>query len=227
MLTKLWNYQIQIIPVILGLLIYEFPAFIRKLRKLYYVPVYFSIFPLRAINSQLANYLGDGLSALPDLSNVEKEKLRKKIIFISIVSMFIDACLIPLIMGAIFSTFFRPEIFRQFLLIFVIIKIITILLSLKNFHLYSSDNIGTKRNHIRLIIVYICYLGVVYELLRKSYFWAFPYISKGNYLGLLIGIKEIIFSHIIPMILILNLIVYFFTKSITDRKFIDENDGEF
>ncbi|MCK4395276.1 MAG: hypothetical protein KAW56_14245 [Candidatus Marinimicrobia bacterium] len=227
MLSRIWNYQIQIIPVIIALLVYELPAFIRRLKRLYYVPVYFSIFPLRAINSKLASYLGEGLAALHDLSEAEREKLRSEIIRVSIISMLLDAYLIPLIMGVIFSLFLKIEIFYQFLFIFIIVKIITITLSLKNFHLYSSDNIGTRKNHILLVVVYICYLGIIYEVLKKSYFWAFSYISEGNYLGMLIRIKEIIFTRAIPEIVIFGLIVYLFIKSITDKKFLYKNEEEF
>jgi hypothetical protein len=56
-IEEIWNYKIQIIPIILGILIVEFPNWIRKLKKLYYVPIYFSIFPLRELNQELSYYV--------------------------------------------------------------------------------------------------------------------------------------------------------------------------
>jgi len=56
-IEEIWNYKIQIIPIILGILIVEFPNWIRKLKKLYYVPIYFSILSLRELNQELSYYV--------------------------------------------------------------------------------------------------------------------------------------------------------------------------
>lgn len=223
MISKLWNYEIQLVPVVLALLVYELPAMFRRIKKLCYVPIYFSVFPLRAINTTLSNYLGEGINDYANLSNYERKKLRRKIISISIWSMGIDSYFVPLIMGIIFSFFLNTNVFYQFIFILLVYKIVTVTISIKNFHWKA---IATKKNHFLLVIVYLCYLGVVYEVLKKSYFWSISYISKGNYLGLLFGIKEIIFSRIVPEFIILVLLVSIFSSSITEKKFLDKNGEE-
>ena len=86
MLEQLWQYQLQIIPVIIFLGIFESPAFIRRINKTFYVPVYFSVYPLRQINQDLSTYLGedDFCDEGCRLDPSQAEALRRKIILTSI-----------------------------------------------------------------------------------------------------------------------------------------------
>lgn len=99
---KVWSFEIHLFPVMVGLMLYEVPALLRRLRKVYYVPVYFSVFPFRAINQQLSTYLADDFLGIGEnLGKKVVERLRRRLIFTSVVSAFLDAILIPLVFGSL------------------------------------------------------------------------------------------------------------------------------
>jgi hypothetical protein len=72
-----------------------------------------------------------------DLSEAEAEKLRKKIIFTSIVSVSLDAIVIPLLIGFVTAFYLQVDVFNQFLVVLLIYKVLTVIESLRTFHYYS------------------------------------------------------------------------------------------
>src|SRR3990172_9307093 len=110
LIEEIWHTQIQLAPVLLSIFLFELPAIIRRWKKLFYVPIYFSVFPLRELNQDLSTYLvEDEFIGLGErLSEKEAEKLRRKIILVSIVSMAIAALLTPLVVGFI-SAFYMDN----------------------------------------------------------------------------------------------------------------------
>ncbi|OGW38688.1 MAG: hypothetical protein A2Y97_12285 [Nitrospirae bacterium RBG_13_39_12] len=209
-------------PVILTLLIYELPAMIRRTKKLFYVPIYFSIYPLREINQNLSIYLGEDymICAGCDLSEKEAEKLRKKIIFTSIVSASLDALVIPIVIGFIAAFYLPATVFTQFLVALVIYKIITVTNSLRTFHYYS---IGSKRNLVFLAFIYIVYIGVAIEMLKTSYSWTKPFVLTGNWSGLWSALTAVVFGKIIAQGFVLAVFVAIFTNYIADREIRKKN----
>lgn len=217
MIKEIWNYKIQILPLVIGMFIYEVPAYLRRLKKLYYVPMYFSVFPLREINQDLSVYLGDDYfySRGCDLSEHEADKLRKRIIFTAVLSGSIDAVLIPLLMGFISAFYMSLATFRDFLLLFFIYKGFTVYSSVRDFHYYS---IASMRNRITLVLIYIAYIGVAIEMLKTSYNWAMPYINSGNWSGLWTSLNTFIFGKVLAQGVVFAVLVTIFTNVIADRE---------
>jgi len=222
MIEQIWQYRIQLLPVLLTLLIFEIPAIIRRMKKLYYVPIYFSIYPLREINQNLSVYLAEDYFICTgcDLPEDQAEKLRKRIIYTSIISASLDAVVIPLAIGFLTAFYLPPHVFTQFLIVLLIYKALTITNSLKNFHYHS---IGSKRNIALLIIVYIVYIGVVIEMLRTSYSWTKPFVLAGNWTGLWSALTAFIFGKVIAEGLVLAVVVALFANYIADREIRKKN----
>jgi len=222
MLAELWQYKIQIIPVLLFLFAYEIPALVRRLKKVYYVPIYFSVYPLREINQDLSTYLAEDYMYLNgiDLSNSKAENLRKKIIMTSIFSAVIDALIVPLLIGFIASFVLDSDVFYQFLIAFVSCKTIFVMISLRNSDTHIFNN--TSKNTL-LILIYISYIGITFEMLRTSYNWALPYVDVKNWVGMFESFSSFFFGEILAQGLVFAVFVAIFTNLIADRKLREAN----
>jgi len=219
-LDYIWSARVQIVPVALSVFLFELPAIVRRFKKVFYVPLYFSVFPLREINEDLSAYLvEDEMYGRGErLSEKEAETLRKKIILVSIVSLAVSALLTPLIVGFISAFILADEIFVQFLVILLTYKTILITKSIISFHYHT---VGSGRNIVLLVFTYICYLGVIFEVLRNTYYWTAPYVASGNWANLASDLSGLIFGKFIVGILLLALLTAVFVSLITDRSIRD------
>jgi len=222
MLENIWQFKIQILPVLIFIIMYELPSLLRKLKKTFYVPIYFSIYPLKEINQDLSIYLAEDEYSYQgcELTDQDAEKLKKKIVFISIISSVIDVLIIPLAIGFIASFFLTKELFYQFLITLLIYKLITVFLSLKNSHYYFIES---KYKLTFLTFIYILYIGTIMEMLRTSYSWAIPFVSTENWSGLWNSFSSIVFGKIVAEGIIFVIFVAIFTNYIADRKIRDQN----
>jgi len=184
--------------------------------------VYFSIYPLRGINQNLSVYLAEDymIFAGCNLSEKQAEKLRKKIIFTSIVSASLDAVVIPIVIGFVAAFYLPANVFAQFIVVLVLYKAVTVTNSLRNFHFHS---IGSRRNIVFLIFIYIMYIGVVVEMLKTSYSWTSPFIIAGNWAGLWAALTALVFGKIIAQGLVFAILVAIFTNYIADREIRKKN----
>jgi hypothetical protein len=221
-LRTIWEYQIQLLPLLISLLIVELPNFLRKLKKFYYIPIYFPIFPFRELNPKLSYYLGEDyfMGIGKDLKNSDLERIKKKIIIDSAISIFISAIAIPSIAGVLFSFFLTNELFVQSVYAILLYKSINIIRAILNF---KDHAIASKKNIFILIIIYIGFLGVFYQLLNNAYEWSRPYVEQDNFKGLLKSLSELIFNKGIAQGLILAALAAFFGNLLTDKKIRDEN----
>lgn len=217
LLINIWNFKLQIFPIFLSILLFELPAIIRRRKKLYYVPIYFSVFPFRELNQDLSTYLVDGEYAdcSEPLSTKEADKLRKKIIFISIISMVVGALLTPLVVGFISAFTMNKELFLEFVTILLLYKAVLVSKSVYEFHYYS---IASTKNRIYLGVIYFIYLGVVFEMLRSSYHWTLPFVESSRWLDLLSNLSSLLFGKVIIGMFILSLLTAYFSSLITDRE---------
>ncbi len=218
----LWEYKLQVLPVLLALLIAELPNIIRKYKRFYYIPIYFIIFPLRELNHDLAIYLGDDYFIKSDIRLPESivKKTRKKIIIDSIISMFLASIIIPSVVGFIFSFFLNNDLLWQSIFALFLYKSVNILKAILGF---KDHAVATKRNLIILIIIYIAYLGVFFQILNNSYAWSRPYILKSDYRGLVMSLSDLIFNKGLAQGLILTGVAAFFANLITDKNIREEN----
>jgi hypothetical protein len=216
-LNQIWSAQIQIVPILLTILAFEIVAIFRRFKKLYYVPIYFSVFPLSEINEDLSTYLAEDyfFGHGKEISRESAELIRKRIIVVSLVSMAIGALLTPLVVGFISAFYMPKEVFFQFLSIFILYKSIRLLKSILDFH---SHSIGSRRNLFLLGSVYVCYLGVVFEVLRKTYYWAAPYVKSEKWVDMLSDLSNLVFGQFVIGVVLLALLTTVFVNLIADRK---------
>lgn len=217
LIKEIWQAEIQLVPVLLSILLFEIPAIIRRWKKLFYVPIYFSVFPLRELNQDLSTYLGEDyfIGLGESLSGKQAEKLRKKIILVSIVSMAIGTLLTPLVVGFLSAFYMSKDTFIQFVSILLFYKAVLLIKLIYQFHLYS---IGSLRNHIFLGFIYVCYLGVIFEVLRTSYYWTAPYVQLRDWTNLLSDLSSLFFGKALVGFLILSLLTAVFVSLIADRE---------
>lgn len=220
--THFWELKVQILPILISLLIVEVPNIIRKLKKFYYIPIYFSIFPLRELNPNLAYYLGEdyftGIGS--SLNEEELERLKKKLVIDSIISIFIDAIVIPSLAGFVFAFFLDNELLLQAVIVILTYKLFKVIRAIFDF---KDHAIGSKKNIILLLIIYVGYLGVFVQLIFNAYYWANPFINKSDYKGLLLSLSDLIFNKGIAQGLILAALAAFFANQLADMKIRKEN----
>jgi len=222
MLELIWQYKIQIVPILVFLALFEAPAFIRRLKKTFYVPIYFSVYPFREINQDLSTYLGedDFYDEGWRLDPSKAEALRRKIILTSIVSATIDALVVPLFVGFLAAFLLEKVVFFQFVAILATYKAITIVLSLRNSHLHILDS---RWKNGLLAFVYIAYIGLIVEMLRTAYFWAVPFVVSSDWSGMLSSLSEFVFGKTLAQGLLFAFLVAIFSNFIADRKLREQN----
>ena len=218
----IWEFQIQIVPVLLALLLVELPNWVRRRTKFFYVPIYFTMFPLRDLNPNLAVYLGEDYycEAGPDPKDQDPEQLRRRIYVTAAISLFISAVLLPGFAGAVGAFFLTPSTLWQFLFVFIAYKAIGIVRAIVGFPKHA---VGSKRNVVMLSLIYGAYLGVAVEVIRSAYEWTHAFVLAGDWGGLLAGINDLVFSRVLLEFLLLAVLTSVFVSLITDRDLRREN----
>ena len=213
---------IIILKILVAWLLVEVPNWIRRLKKLYYVPIYFSIFPLRELNANLSNYLGEDyfIGYGQSLSDDELKNLKRKIITHSIFSMVIAAILIPSIAGFILAFFMEEQIFIYSLIAISGYKVSRINFAVFDFHKHA---IASKKNILLLILIYIGYLGVFIQMFRQSYDWTLTYVNANNWSGMLNDLADLIFSKGIAQGIVLAAFTALIISQFTDKEIRKEN----
>lgn len=219
-LELIWSYEIQVVPLALAMLLVEVPTAIRRLQKFHYVPIYFSVFPLRELNADLAHYLGEDYFLGGEPDEDAAERLRQKITLTSVISLALSAIVIPGFAG-FGSAFFLPSrLLPQFILVFLAYKAVGIIRAIIDF---PNHAIGSARNISLLCVIYVGYLGVASEMIVKTHRFARQYVEAGDWTGLASSTADLVFSRVIAEFLILTIVTAFFSSAIMDRQIRREN----
>lgn len=219
-LHVVWNYDLQIVPILLAMLLIEIPTAIRRRQKFYYVPIYFSVFPLRELNADLARYLGEDYFIGGEPDDDVAERLRKKIVITSVLSVALSALIVPGFAGFVSAFFLPAPVIQQFIIVFLAYKLVGIVKAIAAFPTHA---IGTRRNIAILALIYFGYLGVASEMILKTYHFARPYVDASNWSGLLASTADLIFSRLVAEFLLLAIITTVFSSLVMDRKIRSEN----
>lgn len=223
MLGYLWNIKIQIMPVVISLIICELPAMTRWFYKLPYIPIYFTVFPFTFLNRNLSLYLGNDFpyNDIDNLTEADIELLRKRIIIISLISIPLFAIVTPFI-GGFLSVFFLPqESFLGFCAIFICYKLFGMI---EAAHDFGSHAVANKKTMMCFLFIYLVYFGVFLNVFGTTYDWAKPFVSTGDWIGLLKSSYFELVKNIIINALILGLLSGLAYTAITDRKLRDQID---
>lgn len=220
LLSATWHWELRVLPVLLAMLLIEIPTAIRRRKKFFYVPIYFSVFPLRELNPDLAHYLGEDFFVGGETDEQKASRIKRRILAVSVMSVALSALIIPAFAG-FGSAFFLPEaILSQFLVVFIMYKSIGIGRAVLDF---PSHAVGSRRNTTFLVLIYVGYLGVAAHVIAASYGFGRPYVVGGNWLGLLGALSDLIFSRVLIEFLLLALLTAGFANLITDREIREEN----
>lgn len=217
MITKLWTLEVQFFPVVCALLLCEIPGIVRHFHRLYYVPIYFSIFPMRELNRDLSTYLGEdwfyGEGA--DLSDSKLESLRKRIFLTSLISLAGSVILVPAIAGFLSSFFMRPADFAGFCVLFIAYKLIGLTRAAIGFKEHAVSN---KKTMTWFWLVYLVYFGCTLTVFEASYDWASPFVAKGDWAGLWKALRGLLFLKVFVLGFIVALVAAAATSAFTERK---------
>lgn len=215
--NQIWDLEVQMVPVICALLLCEIPGIIQYLRRLYYVPIYFSLFPLRVLNRDLSTYLGDdwfyGVGA--NLTDDELESLRKKILQISIISLVGSVVIIPAFAGFFSAFFMRPSDFTGFCMLFIAYKLIGLTRAAIGFKEHAISN---RKTMTWFWMVYLVYFGCTLTVFEASYEWASPFVMNGDWVGLWKAVRGVVFLKITVWGFILALVSTAAASAFTERK---------
>lgn len=219
MVDKIWSYQIQVLPVVIAFGLFQIPSILHRLKKQYYVPIYFSIFPFNIINFNLSKYLADDYFG-EEMSDVDAEIFRGKLIYTSALSLTISTIAIPSFTGFIGAFFLTKETLFQFLLFLLVYKLVSIIKSIINFH---HNAIATTKKRILLSLIYFFYIGIVVNIIKSTFHWAQPYILKSDWMGLLSALNKFCFYTIGIKGIIVLIITSAFSYYFADRNIRKEN----
>ncbi len=220
MLGNLWNLKIQILPVVIALIICELPALTRWFKKIPYIPIYFSVFPFNILNRDLSIYLGEDYFYGEDLNLTEDkiEAQRKHINNISTISLALFVFFTPSL-GGFLSAFFLPaDSLPGFCIIFIVYKLIGMTEAVIDFDKQPVANVKTMMS---FILIYLIYFGIFILVFNTTYFWAEPFVLKGDWIGLIKAIPTLLLYFILS-VFVMGPLGRLFSSTITDRKLRDK-----
>jgi hypothetical protein len=219
-LRSAWAYELRVIPVLSALLLILVPNAIRRLKRFYYVPIYFSVFPLRELNADLADYLGENYMYGGESDEDAAQVLRRRVITTSVVSVALSALVVPGVAG-FGSAFFLPEnLVVPFVTVFVVYSLPGIV---KTLIAFPSHAVGTRRNTAWLVTIYVAYLGVSSRMIINGYDFARPFVERDDWRALLSATSDFVFSRVVAEFLLLAVVTTTFAAFITDRDIRREN----
>jgi hypothetical protein len=214
---NVWGWRVQVVPVLILYCVFEGFTALRRLRKFYYIPMYFTVVPLYEVNDDLATYLGEDSMVLAgrDLTAAQADRLRRRIMLRAVISMIIAAVLTPLIVGLIAVFVASPEAFGQFLIILGTLRAWALIRAWLQFRELAPDS---PRNHALLGAVYVAYLIVLLYLCREAYVWATPYARTHDYAGLLSALADLLIKRVLINGLIMGVLAGLLGNGLADRE---------
>jgi len=219
-LHLIWNWQIQVAPVLLAVLLVELPAYIQRRARIAYVPIYFAVFPLGELNKDLSVYLGEDYWLGRSVEDDEADEIRKRIIFKSMLSMALAAIVIPLFAGFVSAFFLIGNTLTQFVIVALGLKGYRIAKAVRDFPQHAN---GTVRNRLLLTGIYLLYLGVFAQMIVTAHKWTRPFVESGDWAALISNLSNLIFTKVTVQAIILALLSAAFVSLIADKKLRREN----
>lgn len=219
MLEKLWLTEVQVFPLILAFLIFKVPGYIHSLKKDVYVPIYFSVFPFSLLNTNLSTYMAEDYYGT-EMTEIEAEKFRIKMIIVSSISITISVALIPALTGFLSAFFLTEKTMIHFLIVMFLYLLFITTKSLLNFKYHSVAN---KNNKIILSIIYFFYIGIVIWIINNSYNWAFSYVQVKSWSKMFVDFFDLLFGEIGFKLIFLLIVTNGFSMFVSSRNVRRDN----
>jgi hypothetical protein len=215
-LTDIWNYKIQVVPILLALAITELLARLRR-GRLPYANLY-AFFLLENLSWDLRSYFGSSEEDLK-LTDEEVARLRQKIRWYAGISVLLDAWMVPFVLGAIIALFLEMPTFVSYLVIATIDRTRRCVLSYKHFRRY--EGYANRLILDLLSFIYGGYLILAANASYKAYYWIRPFADSHNWSGLLSTMGQIDFSGVLVTVL-LAVVATVLANLMTDPRIRDD-----
>lgn len=212
-----WTYEVRLVPILLAFGIFSGIQLLRKVIRMGYSPSYFAIFPVSLVDAKVAEYLGYyGDEEDPAVEKRQKRNLLRT----AWISMFLTFLLVPLTTGLIAAFILTPHEFTGFLFLLLGTEGLRCLKATYDFARYW-DNWKATRPFAVFYFMYLIFLALV---VRRSYHFAIPFTSQGDYQGLWSALEPEIASFLIYVLLMAvasNIIAHFLVTK--DSSPVDED----
>lgn len=211
----------QLLLLVCTLIASEFPTWLRERFKWCYCPIYFSFFPFSELNRDLSIYLNDDVFYGGEFPTDDEARiLKNRILLKGLSSMGIAVIFMPLYSGVLCATLLSRPYFYLFVGIVAFYKVARISLSIRGFREHA---VATPKNLFSLCILYLFYMGVFFELLRRSYNWAVPFAQTSDWRGLFLAAHSIIFGDFIAGAVLISLLTTYLINRLTDPEMRNKN----
>lgn len=217
----LWTYKVEVVPVALAFILVEFLGWLHRRAKNYYVPVYFTIFPVGSLNKDIAVYFGEDYPIYEGsaLSPVDAQALRNRIRRVTVLSLCIAAIVVPLASGFLCVFFLNPNMLTVTLLLIVSYKAFKIWDALKSL---QDTAIARFKTNVFVVTIYIMFLGMFTEMFRTAYLWGYEYSVEGDWMGLFSALSNMLFAKVLVMGLLLSVVGHIIMSMLLDPELRDE-----
>lgn len=215
--SVVWTYKVSLVPVLLTYLLFDFPAIVRKLTRVAYVPIYFVVFPLGHSDQLYAEYLNEddfyGIGQTMTLK--EKQALRRKLQSTAIISMVFAAVIAPWLCGFVSAFYLTRAQFVEFLVFFFVVKIFLIFKSLWNLR-QDSRAASQPPAFISVVGIYVLFLVFVWYGLTKSFDWTSNHMGSKGIAGLLAALADYAYVDLLLNVGVVAALTWAFTVKFTD-----------
>lgn len=187
----IWNFKFSLAPVLVTYFFFELSTIVRRITRIAYTPIYFAFFPLGHADELYAQYFNEddfyiGASQTP----AEKNKVRKKIVSLSVVSMIFSTVVNPAMAGIFASIFLKVNEFFEFFVFLFILKLVMI-----SFSLYRVRHVSfvyVSQSWVWLVAVYALYFALVMRVVFVSHEWGVQRIDEVGIYTMLLDIVDLI-----------------------------------
>lgn len=197
-LPWVWNYEIRLLPILTGILIFALLHYLRKLTKIEYTPSYFAIFPLSTLEYQLSLYFNEFYGG--EYQSRDEGRPKSRHLFLKAwISFFLTFLLVPLFTGFLLAFLLRPDEFIFFQILLFIYEGRHCLFAMYDFYLPR----GEWKSVLKFFVpFYSSYLFFLILVIRLSYHFARPFIEQNEISGLLQAIESNVVQILVYSVLI-------------------------
>ena len=218
---SIWRFEFQVLPVCIALAVVYLPTLVRRVKDIGYAPLYFSVYPLRAINEDLYNLYGWRTLAKSSPDDPEQaarfEREARRFKKRARLSYAIDAAGIPIVAGVVVALFLPRGLLAEFLVVLLVMKIGELAKSVYDFNRYRRGEEG-----LSLVLgAYIAYVFGLLGFFMTGYLWMRPLIEEGDYLGALDEARSVIFGVVLAPIIIAAVTAYIVTELLPDSDILN------
>jgi len=179
-LNQIWTFEYALVPCLAAYFVFDFPTLVRRITRKAYVPVYFMFFPFGFTDELYAKYFDeDDLQILGEpLTPAQKVEVRKKIIWVSCISLIFAVVVSPWIAGAFCYFALNDFQFVQFMWTLGIVKSILLIRSL--LELRFVWQVEETVNIRWIAVIYVFYLISIITNTYIAHGWvADAYVNGG------------------------------------------------